>query len=267
MLSFIDESGHPNPGDPNRRPVLAAVCYPEQESRNISRQIFAIKRSLLGPERTGLELKARSLLNRRTFERKRELHELVESVFDQIRNFPITTFAVIMERPETEIPKDSTYLPRQYRYILQRVNALLYGRPDMAVVLVDGNGSQEGGLSGKLERYLNRSHEGQSMTNVVDTPYFVDSRLTTGIQLADLVAGVVRQYQEAELFRNRHPSDYYLRAISRYYSIIESKTQELTDPNTGFTLHGLHLMPERLHYMQSDEELLSEEEEPDGDSS
>ena len=35
------------------------------------------------------------------------------------------------------------------------------------------------------------------MTKVVDTPYFVDSRYTIGIQLADIVAGVTRQYHEA----------------------------------------------------------------------
>ena len=254
MLVFIDEGGHPHPDDPTTRPVLAAVCFPEQESRRISRQIFGIKRSLLGIERAGRELKAHDLLNPRTFSRKPELRELVESVFDQVRNLQITIFAVIMEKPERELTNDSIYLPRQYRYILQRANALVSGRPDMALVLVDGDGSNSGGLSRKLESYLNRFHEGLTMTNVVDTPYFVDSKLTMGIQLADMVAGVIRQYEEAELFRIRHSSNYYLRAIARYYGIIESKTQELIDPNTGFTLQGIQRMPERLHYTQPGDE-------------
>ena len=67
------------------------------------------------------------------------------------------------------------------------------------------------------------------MVDVVDTPCFVDSRYTMGIQLADLVAGVIRQYEQAELFSDPYPDDFYLRAIARYYSIVRSKTQELTD--------------------------------------
>lgn len=260
MLVFIDESGHPHPKDSTTCPVLAAVCFPESESRGISRQLFGIKRTLLGDERADKELKANAILNQRTFNRRPELRELVEEVFDQIRNLDITIFAVVMEKPETEIPRDTVYLPRQYRFILQRVNALLDSQKSMAFVLVDGDGSQYGGLSAKIERFLNRSYEGQSMTNVVDTPYFVDSRYTTGIQLADLVAGVIRQYQENELFRNLHSSDPYLRAISRYYRIIESKTRDLSTPE-GYPLYGIYRMAEHLHYFEPEEEV------PSGDQS
>ena len=256
MLVFIDESGHPHPNDPTTRPVLAAVCFPERESRSIGRQLFSIKRSLLGDERTGKELKANQILNKRTFDRRPELRELVAEIFDQIQNLEITIFAVVMDKPEAVIPRDTVYLPRQYRYILQRVNALMVGEQSMAFVLVDGDGSQYGGLSAKLERYLNRYYEGQSMTNVVDTPYFVDSKYTMGIQLADLVAGVIRQYQEAELYRDPHTSDPYLRAIARYYRIIESKTMDLTDPQ-GRPLRGIYLMAEHLHYFDPEDEATS----------
>ena len=252
MLVFIDESGHPHPKDPTARPVLAAVCFPQHESRNISRQLFSIKRGLLGDERAGLELKAHSILNRRTFRRRQDLPELLEEIFDSVRNLPITIFAVVMEKPESEVSRHDSRLPRQYRYILQRVSALLSDQPRTAVVLVDGDGSQYGGLSAKFERYLNRFHEGQSMTKVVDTPYFVDSRYTIGIQLADIVAGVIRQYHEANLARGL-PSDPYLRAVSRYYRTIESKMQDLTSPD-GFALPSLYFMAERLHYFDSEEE-------------
>ena len=247
MLVFIDESGHPHPNDPSTRPVLAAVCFPQRASRSISRQLFAIKRSRLGNERAGLELKANAILNRRTFTRKPEIRELVEETFDQIRNIDLTIFAVIMEKPADVIPRNSPLLPRQYRYILQRGDALLSGGSATAVVLVDGDGSQYGGLSAKFEGYLNRFREGQAMTNVVDTPYFVDSRYTMGIQLADLVAGAIRQYHEAELSRNPNTSDPYLRAVARYYRTVEAKTKDLTSPQ-GYPLRGLYFMSEHLHY-------------------
>ena len=258
MLVFVDESGHPHPNDPTTRPVLAAVCFSEWQSRSISRSLFGIKRALLGDERAGKELKAHDLLKQGTFRRRPELRELVEEVFAELQNLEITTFAVVMEKPENVIPRDSVYLPQQYRYILQRANALVDGEQSMAFVLVDGDGSQYGGLSAKIERYLNRSYEGQSMTKVVDTPYFVDSRYTMGIQLADLVAGVIRQYQEAELFRSPHTSDPYLRAVSRYYRVIENKTKDLATPE-GYPLHGIYFMPERLHYFDAEDEGTVEE--------
>jgi hypothetical protein len=43
----------------------------------------------MGSEQAILELKAHDLLKRSTFRRKPDLHELVESVFDQLRNLPL----------------------------------------------------------------------------------------------------------------------------------------------------------------------------------
>ena len=33
MLAFIDESGNPHPNDASSRPVIAAVCFDEKDSR------------------------------------------------------------------------------------------------------------------------------------------------------------------------------------------------------------------------------------------
>jgi hypothetical protein len=255
MLTFIDESGHPHPNDQASRPVLASVSLAQRESRNISGKIYRVKRTLLGSERANLELKAHNLLKRSTFRRKPELRELVETVFDLLRDLPVTVFAVIMERPREPLPRSDSRLPRQYRHILQRVNAMLLDEPSsLSVVLIDGDGSQYGGLSGKIEQYLHRHGEGRELTNVVDSPYFVDSRFTVGIQLADLVAGVVRQYEEANL-SSSPPADSFLSAIERYYRIIKDKSRDLPDTYGRYdTLIGLHRMSERMHYYDSEED-------------
>ena len=247
MLTFIDESGHPHPNDRANRPVLASVSFAQRDSRSISGRIYNIKRNLLGADKAHKELKAHDLLKRSTFRRKPELKELVEAIFELLRDLPVTIFAVVMERPDQPLPRSDSRLPRQYRYILQRVNSLLQDYPEyLSVVLIDGDGSQYGGLSAKIEQYLHRHAEGQALSKIVDSPYFVDSRFTAGVQLADLAAGVVRQYQEAELFR-QDPQDSYLSAIARYYRIIREKSRDLVDPSGDYIWHGIHLMPERLH--------------------
>ena len=261
MLTFIDESGHPHPNDPATRPVLASVTFAQRDSRYISGRIHAVKRNLLGQEKAQKELKANSLLNERTFRRKPELRELVESVFELLRDLPVTIFAIVMEKPAEPLPRSDGRLPRQYRYILRRVDSLLQDYPEsLSVVFIDGDGSQYGGLSAKIEQYLHRHGEGRALGKIVDSPYFVDSRYTAGIQLADLVAGAVRQYHEADLDGRSSPNA-YLSAIARYYRIIREKAKDVTDPHSDVDWHGLHRMSERMHYHTSEEEAVDSSEE------
>jgi hypothetical protein len=254
MLVFIDESGHPHPKDAATRPVLAAVCISQQDCREISRTIFGIKRAILGPQRQRVELKARHLLTKGTFRRVPEKRELVEQFFAVLRDLPVTLFAVVMERPTREIPRDLPYLPTEYRYILQRAHLLLPPGERMAVVLVDGDGSQYGGLSAKFESFLHRSREGWSLQRVMDAPFFVDSSITAGIQIADMAAGAIRLWEESELFRGVPMGDAFLAAIDRYYRICREKTRDQTTPE-GWMRYGFHRMPEAAHYPSLEEEV------------
>lgn len=98
---------------------------------------------------------------------------------------------------------------------------------------------------------LHRHGEGRALGKIVDAPYFVDSRFTVGIQLADLVAGTLRQYYESELYLRPAPNA-YLSAISRYHRIIREKSREIPDPAGTDTWHGIHLMSEGRHYFDRD---------------
>lgn len=260
MLVFIDESGHPHPNDAAVRPVLAAVCMRQQDSRDISRIIYGVKRQALGERGQHEELKAKSVINRRTFRRVPERRELVESFFDELRNLPVTVFAVIMERPKQKIPRATPFLPNQYRYLLQRAHLLLPPGDKMAAVLVDGDGSQYGGLSQKFESFLHRSKEGRALNRIMDAPFFVDSKITIGIQIADMAAGVIRLYEENELFRRVPAGDAFLSAVARYYEVLKDKTKDQANED-GYPRHGFHRMPEANHYPRSTSEENGEEEE------
>ena len=247
MLAFIDESGFPHPTDPVTHPVLAAVCYSQGDSRRINRRILESKQNILGLDRAGLELKAHDLLKAPTFRRKQELKELVEAVFNHIRSLPVTTLAVVMERPRRPVQHSDIIPPYQYRYMLQRIHDMSVDQGDPAVVIIDGEGASHRPLSRTLEHYLNRTVEGQSLTGIADTPYFVDSKITIGIQLADMVAGVVRQYHQNGL-NDLPPPTPYLSDVSRYYSIVSEKTRDYRDATGGSTLQGIYRMPEQTHY-------------------
>jgi len=243
LLVFFDESGTPHPNDSSTRPVCVAVCMNEKDARFISGRLYNLKRNLLAKE--DLEFKAKKLLNRGTFRRIPEKRELVEAFFELVRNLPVTVFAVIMERPQN-LP-DTIYLPNQYRYLLQRCDLLAQSAKDMVTILFDGDCECSGGLSLKFSAFLFRSNEGRSMTTVSEAPFFVDSRVTSGIQVADMAAGVIRLYQENKLYQGVPVGDPFLSAIRRYYTILEEKTKD-QETNTGYPRPGFYRMPERDHY-------------------
>jgi hypothetical protein len=246
MLVFMDESGHPHPNDASPRPALVAVCIRERDVRDISRQLYGLKKRITG--RPEMELKSVRLITRTSFRRKEQYRELVEAFFDLCRNLPLRVFAIAMERPTQKPSTDPGWLPNQHRYLLQRIHLEAQPNDDMATMLFDGGGTGLSGLARKFEGFLFRSNEGQSLTSIADAPYFVDSKITAGIQIADLMASVVRQFEENELFRGLPAGDPYLSAISRYYRIIESLTTDF-DTDEG-KLRGFYRMPERAHYMR-----------------
>ena len=130
----------------------------------------------------------------------------------------------------------------QFRHQLYRVNRLLeLHRPDeLAAIMFDGDGSQFGGLAIRFSNWLYRSAGGQSLTRLADSPFFVDSKVTVGIQLADMVASVVRQYEERRLFHSIPGGDSFASAIARYYTIVEEKTVDLEAPQGDFTWYGFN---------------------------
>ena len=240
MLAFIDESGHPHANDSSTRPVVVAVCFDEGDSRFISGRIHAMKRDILGKENA--ELKGRTLLNRPTFRRQSQAGAFAEEFFDTLRNFPITIFAMIMEGPFDSAEKDPSRLENRFRFLLQRIEALAEEQRSYANIHFDGQPNLYGGLSGRFSSYLFRSAEGQSSGLITDTPAFVDSASSVGIQIADMCAYVVRVYQENRLFSQPPPGgEVYLYAIRRWYGAINNRTRELSGPNNE-PRPGLYLM-------------------------
>ena len=239
MLAFIDESGYPHPNDPSNRPVVIAVCIDEENLRLVSGRVHALKRDLLKRER--MELKGVNLLNRRTFRRKPDYVSFLEEFFGNLlNNLPITVFGVIMQAPFEDPLEDDGFLPDRFRYLVQRIQLLAEEKDKMAVIMFDGSANLYGGIGWQFNSFLYRSEEGRACDRITDAPSFVDSQTSAGIQIADMVASVVRQYQEAELFRTPPPAgDAYLYAIRRWYGIIEQRTRDLVS-HDGFDRPGLY---------------------------
>ncbi|MDY6868558.1 MAG: DUF3800 domain-containing protein [Chloroflexota bacterium] len=256
MLVFIDESGTIHPNDPNPVSVLMAVCMPERIHRALSRQLYSLERTILGNKEIG-ELKGSKLINRRTFRRIPEKRELVEGVFDLIRNLDIVTFAIVIPRPTQPLNLPDGHLPSPHIFLLQRINSLAEKMNQEAVLIYDGNGMNVQGISmaSCVRNYIFRVAEYNNiLRRIVDTPLFVDSLITPGIQLADLAASVVRQYEEQFNLSSVNPQgDVYLAAIARYYRAVRSKTEDGLLSESQHSLYGFYKMREEQLYQQDEE--------------
>ena len=217
--------------------VIAACCFNETESRRIAGRIHALKRDML--QRENIEMKGLNFLNRSVFKNRPERVAFVEEFFDTLLNLDVVIFAIVIERPSDTPQGDDNFLPHYFQYLVERIHLLADEHDEMATILFDGNGSNHGGLSRRFNSFLYRSNLGQQYTRITDSPFFVDSGITAGIQIADMVASVIRQHHAEELHKGVPAGDTYLYSIRRYHRMIEQKTVNLTAP-TGEERRGIH---------------------------
>ena len=225
-LLFVDESGHDRMASPYE--VLAGVAIRDRVVSDLIRRLHEAefrcfdRRYSEGPR----ELKGSALLKRKVF-RHRDLAvsldradvaalaraalddgahanprmlkalaqaklDYVGSVFDICHEFGCRAFASIVETdaPPTEaggLRKDYAYLFERFFYFLQDTG------DDQGIVVFDElEKSQSHLLIDQMHRYFGETAVGRSRaTRIISEPFFVHSNLTTGIQIADLVAYVI----------------------------------------------------------------------------
>ncbi|MCR4436820.1 MAG: DUF3800 domain-containing protein [Clostridiales bacterium] len=241
MLVFIDESGHPRPKDSTKRPVLISACIRETDVKRITHDIYKIKMDLYGKQD---EIKSTDLIRRQTITKNRTINkEYVDRLIDLVENYDINVFAVIMERPDFEPYIEDGILPKQYFYLLKRIELFCrtHNYPMALVIFDEKNEADDKKISIAFNNFLYKSALGKTFEKILEVPLFVSSGITPGVQLADIMAGIIRHYYENELDK-REPVDEFEKWICRLYNIIKRKTENLKDPFKGFVEYGFFIM-------------------------
>ncbi len=224
---FVDESGQDHRESPCE--VLAGVAVEDRDLWNLVQSLqeaevrhFGIRYS--GGER---ELKAKKLLKTKTYklaagvplfpveERRRlaksaleagetagrnELAALAQAklayatdVLDICARYRCRAFASIVDKnsphPSPDhLRKDYAYLFERFYYFLEDKEAM----PSGIIVFDELEKSQSHLLLSQMDRYFKSTVKGrQRSSQIVPEPFFVHSDLTTGVQLADLVAYII----------------------------------------------------------------------------
>lgn len=247
MLVFIDESGHPRPGDAATRPVILAVCLKEDDIGRLTRVMYTLRSNLLGGlalTRDEKEGKAVEFLSRRAISRISAKREYVDELFDHLRDVDLAVFGIVMERPDRNPYSGPDFLQTHFRWLLERIDRFMEREHPayMAIPIFDGmDPASNLTFSNCFTGFMAKSTSGRAMSHVVPTPLFVDSFLTPGIQISDWFAYVIRVYYENGLDRTSGVTDTYLSAIKRYASIVRGKTVNYPRGD-GFTDYGISTM-------------------------
>ena len=136
-------------------------------------------------------------------------------------------------------------MSKHYILLLQRIQETAKRNYcDNVIVLIDNeNRKVDKYVAYAFNNYLYRTASGNDLDRILEVPIFADSEMTIGLQLADLVAGVLRQYYSRnldEIVSNADES-LYIQKLREYYAIILNRVF----PNS-YGLRGLYKAPEKF---------------------
>ena len=248
MLVFIDESGTLHPSDPSPRASLCAVCIPEHISRTFNQSLRdLVKTAYPAKEPLEMELKAEKYLARKPYEYSVQRREVVRGLTDLLRTSPIAVFAIQMRRPDAVPNWPKGTLSPHYRLLIERVELFMReNEPDgFAKILFDERDPGADAVDSRSMRtFISDTAEGHSWSHVLDTPFFVSSSITPGIQAADIMAGAARHFIELRDAGSEFSSEWE-RAIEALQVVARSKTRDFV--MAGYTYYGMYFMPDRYY--------------------
>lgn len=212
MQVFCDESYSTRASTGKHHSTLSGVAIPLANLRTISRELFNLKKQYFNVTDIGqFEIKGNLLLGRNKFKKTDEtLSEkyfgFVRSVLTTCKKYNIRLFAITIQYDDDNngihckshdgMPKLSPH----YQFLLERVNQHVLESPYKTVATLVFDQISRGSdkvRSAAFTNFMFKTRSGQRFAdNVSIIPYFVDSSVSEGAQIADLVAYIVNAYNE-----------------------------------------------------------------------
>ena len=226
-LLFVDESGYDF--GPSPYGVLGAVAIEDRDLWNLVKELQQLEVRHFGVRYSGgcQELKAKKLLSRQVYRKAsqlppipederailakrclqdgahagiKEITALAQAKLDYVRDvldicarFRCKAFASIVSKDSPppvpgHLRKDYAYLFERFFYFLEDIGPSAYG----IVVFDELSRIESHLLVDQMDRYFKLTARGrQRSSQILPEPLFVHSDLTTGVQVADLIAYIV----------------------------------------------------------------------------
>lgn len=227
-ILFLDESGHDLVDSPYE--VIAGVAIEEKNIWNLIREIHELEFATFGRRYSAghREIKARKILKKKTFRLANQDADLspeeipvyakrclddgaragfkeltalgmaklifVEKLLELCSNYRCKIFASISS--DGEIPdNEPNFLRKDYVYLFERYYYFLEDKPEdpSGIIVFDElEKTKSHLLISQIENYFKKTIKGRTRSSlIIPEPFFVHSDLTTGVQIADIIAYLI----------------------------------------------------------------------------
>lgn len=233
MLVFVDES-YRKAEEPNAKSTFSAVLIEEKRYRELDKKLFELKRVFWRVENTyDIELKGRELLSERAISLPKN-REFTSQLIFLCKEVGSVVFAVVQHGTLT-LASQSNRLPNLYRALLWRVNTFMQEKfpDDRATFFFDGIDHETNRkVAISFNNFMHRHHWGRAYQHVLPTPFFCDSEVSPGIQLADVLAYCVN---ERYVGRRSY--------LEEYFQKFRELAFNYQNPDSNLNLWGIQLVP------------------------
>ncbi len=221
MLSFIDVSGDPfSSPEKSSWIVAAAVCLKKDCLDTVNQTMHRLKRDILGNER--IELKATDLVNPSTLNNPKlnKAEYLERLILECVLQSSCYCAAVVFQNTGKNQKSTNEILPKHYRDLLWRIELICRRSyvTDSVIILDNDARKVDRNLAFAFTNYMYRNSSGAILKHIVSVPIFADSETTAGLQLADIIAGILRKYYDPK-YANNDGSTFWQK-IQEYTKII-----------------------------------------------
>lgn len=236
---YIDESGTPESTDTSSRFfVVCATVFHSSHWTDLYRRVEGLKKQFFPKtfshhenETKGADLVSESDIKNKL---KRNFAHQLLNIHDSF-NLPI--FFVVIDKSKSKKPCQYVWLyPLCIQYLEISIHSFLedLGGDDRGILILDEINPKRT-LKHSKEHLSFRfgNPQGKKHTKIVETLFFVNSRYSPGIQMADLFSAIVRRQEEI------FASGTFCRFTNAFYKRLKNKTYETQKvAENGFRITG-----------------------------
>jgi len=236
---YIDESGTPESSDTTSRFfVVCSTVFHNSQWPELYKKMEGLKRHFFPKtfSRHDSEIKGSDLVSKHNIQNKvkRNFAHQIINIHDSF-GFPI--FAVIIDKDKSN--KECRYrwlYPLSIQYLQISIHSFLedQGNDHRGILILDEINPKRTLIHSKEHlNYRFGNPNGKKYHRIVETPFFVNSLYSPGIQMADLFAAIIRRQEEMMT-----KGEYCKYTNTLYQRVFRKTYQTIKTTENGFKITG-----------------------------
>jgi len=199
---YIDESGTPESSDNSSRFfVVCSTVFHNSQWPELYGKMEGLKRQFFPKtfSHHGSEIKGADLVSKHDIKNKIK-RNFVHQILNIHGSFGLPIFTVVIDKQKSKKPCQYTWLyPLCIQYLQVSIHSFLedQGNDHRGILILDEiNPNRTLIHSKEFLTYRFGNPIGKTYHRIVETPFFVTSLYSPGIQIADLMAAIIRRQEE-----------------------------------------------------------------------